>query len=697
MHPPPHDPAATGHPSRAFLRQLAAALWPTPWSWALLAGVLALRLAGWHLTGVGNLEQPPLRELAKGLVWDAALLGAVLSWQRWASVGGRRGLALGLGGALAGAVALRWLDLAHCWMVGAHWSADAFLYLDHGFAGSLGDPRVLAGVAAAGGSALLAVRLAQRDARAARPASAPLAWATLAVAGLASLAAAWAVRDGVRFAPHLHHPRLIPEVNWLVQAWRAAGDSDRHAPLALPSAETWANWQRLGLVAAQARRDDPFPLLRSSLHFPQLPYPRRPGAERQPNAVLTLMESVNGLFVHELSGRYRGLMPEVSRLATQLTRVDGMYNTSSPTIAAMVSVLCSVHPSTHPADLRPGTSVAGRAAYTCIADLLKAQGYRAVFVQGALSEITGKEQFLRDHGFDEVHGLHQVMARFPQASSGPWGPHDDTVVAYTEGLIERLEQQRALDGRPFLVVMLTLDTHDPGMAGPDCQLPRRADGALAVDDVPDSAAAQQLLASYHCSDRAMGRLGRFLLAPQRRDQTLWMLTADHAAFVGLTPKEIFPTPADRADFAPIPWLIHDPRHQLPARLPVLAGSRDVAPTLLHLLGAVDQAHSLTGHSIFADRASYPLLVGRIGERLAFVHDGRTAVQLTTGSVRERCLAGEALDARLDGRLGACDLAAWLDWQDGLWATRRLFPQAVAKIDDDDGVARVPVPAPATLF
>ena len=366
----------------------------------------------------------------------------------------------------------------------------------------------------------------------------------------------------------------------------------------------------------------------------------------------------------------------------------------------MVSVLCSIHPSTHPADLGQGNTVAGTAAYTCISDLLRAEGYRAVFVQGALGEITGKEKFLRQHGFDEVHGLEELVARFPQAGVGPWGPHDDTLVSYTQETIERLERQRAKDGRPFLLVMLTLDTHDPGMAGPDCDLPRLPDGTPAVGDMPASARAQKLLASYHCSDRAIGKLGQFLLGPQRRDQTLWMLTADHAAFVGISPAEIYPTEADRLDFAPIPWLIHDPLHQLPKHSAVLAGSRDIVPSLVQLLGLADQPNSLTGRSIFGSRPQFPFLVGRIGERLAFVHDGRRFVQLPTGLVRDRCSAGRPLDRQLDGRLSACDLAYWLDWQDALWASHRLFPlgrlgepePAALASDPDSEAARLPSPA-----
>jgi hypothetical protein len=283
---------------------LAAALWPTRWSWLLLAGLLALRLLGWYLTGVGSLDRPSVRELIKGIAWDAALLGALLAWLRWSALGGLAGVGRVLRLALAGSVVLRWLDLAHCYMVGAHWSADAFLYLDHGFAGSIGDFRVLGALAAALTTALVAMDLAKRDAQAARPAftqlgAAHVAWIPLVFACLASTAAAWAVRDGVRFAPHLHHPRLIPEINWLVQATKALADPDRQQPIRRPNPETWAHWQRLGLVDAKTTPDMAFPLFRQGFDLPPLPYPRRPGAIARPNAVITLMESVNGLFVHD--------------------------------------------------------------------------------------------------------------------------------------------------------------------------------------------------------------------------------------------------------------------------------------------------------------------------------------------------------------------------------------------------------------
>jgi phosphoglycerol transferase MdoB-like AlkP superfamily enzyme len=290
-----------------------------------------------------------------------------------------------------------------------------------------------------------------------------------------------------------------------------------------------------------------------------------------------------------------------------------------------------------------------------------------VFVQAASKTLTSKEYFLRTHGFDEVAGREELGPRFADAEQGPWGPHDAELVTYVQERIARLEAQRAQDGRPFLLVMLTLDTHEPGMARPDCPLP---DG---VQDLPADAAGRKLAASFHCSDAAIGRLGRFLLDDARRDQTVWLLTADHAIFPDLAPPSIYPTEADRKQFTQVPFLLHDPLHLLPARIDTLSGTRDVAPTLLHLLGVTEVANSMTGRSIFGGRREHPFLIGRVGERLAFARTPQDSIELPVGEVRQGCREGRVLLTADTGPFTACDLAAWLDWQDGLWDAARLFP------------------------
>jgi hypothetical protein len=661
-----------------------AALAPTRWLWLGLVVVLGLRIAGWMAQKFWLPEVPPIREILKGIAWDVALTCGVFALGRSVQVlRGARGwrlvsrvLGVGLVASAVVAIFVRWLDLAHCFMAHAHWTTDAFLYLDSGFAGSLQDPRLLGALAAMAVTATVFAVALVRDGRAAAQRSAGHGKLAAVALAVALLPAAWAVRDGVAFPPAVNQMRLTPEINFALKMYEALRTPPVVSQAPRLSPATWQKFAKLGLVPRRQGPDSDWPLLKPDTEFPPLPYPKRATATTdRPNVVLTFMESTNRLFVHGLSGRYQGLMPEVSALVPQMTSVQGFYNTSSPTIAALVTALCSIHPPAHPYDLRPGESVDGKAAYTCLGDLLRHQGYRTVYLQGASRTVTSKEYFLRTHGFDEVFGLEDFQDRYAKDVRGPWGLHDDQLEVEAERLIERLEAQRVSDGRPYLLVMLTLDPHEPGMAGPECKLPVDAQGRSMIADLPADDGARKQLASYHCSDKAIGALGRFVLQHGRRDRTLWVLTADHAMFADLVPESLYlGTPAHLFDH--VPFLIHDPMHELPARVDTLSGTRDVAPTVLHLAGVEIGANSLTGLSIFGRRLQYPFLVGRIGERMAVVVSNDGPVELPVGTVRERCQRGDRLASANGVDFTACDLGTWIDWQDGLWASRRLFPAAL---------------------
>ena len=126
----------------------------------------------------------------------------------------------------------------------------------------------------------------------------------------------------------------------------------------------------------------------------------------------------------------------------------------------------------------------------------------------------------------------------------------------------------------------------------------------------------------------------------------------------------------------MPLILHDPRHKLPKRVNVLSGSVDVAPTVLHLLGVDVGLHSMTGHSIFGLRPSYPVLFGRVGGRLGYANDGLEPRERTREQLASSCSRDVPLLANGSQKLKACDLLRWMDWQDELWSARRLFPRTV---------------------
>lgn len=631
-----------------------------PWLASTLA-VLGWRAAAWGLRDAFHAADATWRGAAKGVLWDVALVTAIFAVARaFRARGSRLPLVAGVA-LLVVSTLVRALDASACYLTQAHWSADGFLYLDAGWAGRLLEPAALGGLSILLGICVLHGVALVRDGRAMAN-SQPPGWSIALLLVVTLPPAAWAIRDGVQFPAAQDELRLVPEVHVVRQAllWYALqprGD--------LPPLDPVLRRVLIGRGLEPERPLDPaYPLLQEGLDEPPLPFPRRDGP--LPNVVLTLAEGLDAAFVHQLSGRFAGVMPETSALARQMTVLRGFQATASPTIAGLITTLCSVHPPSHPHDLAQGQTVGGVAPYTCLPDLLRQHGYRTVFVQSTSKEVMGLELFLRTHGVDEVHARGEFEKRFPGRATGPWGMYDDAMVDYVQEQVLRLEALRAQDKRPFLLINLTLESHDPGMAAPGCQLPPD------VTEAPDDAGARHLLAAYHCSDRSIGRLARFLLEPGRRDRTLWLLTADHAQFATLNSKPLFPQ--GKRQFDAVPWLLHDPLHDLPPTIDTLAGTTDTAPTLLHLLGIAPSRHSLTGHSVFGRRARWPWLVGRIGTRFAYLHGPAGRVELSQGELRRRCQDGRPLLDPARDPLTACQFVGWLERQDALWAAHRLFPR-----------------------
>lgn len=672
-----------------FVRSLHAAARP---SWRLLL-LIAMAWA-WRFAMVdARLDWPTTPstrlDLVRGLLWDGALWTGLL-WLATALGLLRSGRSSGLTRVVADlgllplltwavlCVPLRALDYGHCYMVRAHFSSESFVYLQGGFDEVWFAPRTMALTALM--LALMALHAALVIGEFKRGTLLQLhsshgelpfyRWVALALALLGLAAGGRAVSGQLRTPPHAFAHNIQPEINLIQQflAYRQAPPPSQQ--LAQIPKERWQRWQRFGLVPPTARADAEYPLWTERLAEPPLNLPLRSGAPDRPNVVLTLMESTSSVFSHALSGHFRGLTPHLDRLTQQMTVVDGYFNTTSPTIAGTVASLCSVFPSTHPADLGTRKADEQVAKLSCLPALLAAHGYRVVYVGGGDTRQAGTDLFLRNNGFSEVHATGEIAKRFPGSPTTVMGLHDDVVVAYAIEQIQRLEELRRQDQRPYMLLIATLDAHEPGLAPPELTLPQEP--SLAVAGVPDDPDSRKQLAAYYWADQQIGKLADCVLAPGRRDQTLWLLTSDHAPFRTKGNQSIFEDKSQGWSFNRLPLLIHDPRHQLPARVQVLSGSLDIAPTLLHLLDQLDHPNAMLGASIFGRRPQLPWLVGRVGTRSAWLNAPAANRELPTGLLRQLCKDKQNLVTAPDAP-NACDVSEWLDWQDQLWQTRRWRP------------------------
>ncbi|MES2200707.1 MAG: sulfatase-like hydrolase/transferase [candidate division FCPU426 bacterium] len=100
-----------------------------------------------------------------------------------------------------------------------------------------------------------------------------------------------------------------------------------------------------------------------------------------------------------------------------------------------------------------------------LGDVLRAQGYRNIFLEGASLSFAGKKKFLESHGYDRLLGRDEWVAlgEDPKAM-GDWGLHDDDLFRRARQEIDAQEKAGGL----FNLTLLTLDMHPPGYLCKTC-------------------------------------------------------------------------------------------------------------------------------------------------------------------------------------------------------------------------------------
>lgn len=671
----------------------------------IVGGWSLLRLVGLYgMRAFRELEFRPLH-LVQGVVsevcWLLALvaLGGLVSrltgyparatGQASADGAARRWLiAAGFALLCALVVTLRAADTMSCYFALAHMTAAGWAHVSLGSVGYLLDPRFLSFVVVVvlSGAALSRV-LVQIGAAFPRHATRQI------IAGGVVSALVWITPALQQQDPH--HWAIVPEVNaaWaLVRSLTHGRHVDPTKVVVTPLTDATAKrLQAAGILPHGVKPNAPYPLLRRDYgkRDPLTLRQNRPAGlveiaalaqqgagaavgnppqeagdaarkqgQRPPNVLIVLVESLSAGFtgLHPKS-RHRTLMPNLSRLAKRMTRVDGFHNIASPTANGLIASLCATLPASAVQDLEVGGSVDGQAAYRCLSDVLRERGYTTRFIRGASKVYMACEATLRGHGFDAVTGREDLVKRYGDRPTNSWGYDDKTLVDELGRQLRELKEAK----QPWMLATLTVGTHLPGFPDKDCPVPSKLQG-------------ESVLAGYFCADRQLGRLFKLLDELQLWENTLVVLTGDHAQLPTNEVKRLIGEPALFGTFAPMPLLIHDPLHALPKRVEVLSGQLDLAPTLLHLLGAPGVEHSFLGYSIFGERRSHPFLFGRVGSRSAYVQSPSLRRELTLAALDRACELTRPLLADGSAPISACDLAHFFGWLDTLWRGQRLFPR-----------------------
>lgn len=95
----------------------------------------------------------------------------------------------------------------------------------------------------------------------------------------------------------------------------------------------------------------------------------------------------------------------------------------------------------------------------CLPQILKNNGYRTYYLQGADLNFAGKDKVFSRHGFDEIYGWDEFKSRkdYRNSYNAYWSVNDNALFEYTKQKLLEMSKQKG----PFLLSMLTADSHSP--------------------------------------------------------------------------------------------------------------------------------------------------------------------------------------------------------------------------------------------
>ena len=194
------------------------------------------------------------------------------------------------------------------------------------------------------------------------------------------------------------------------------------------------------------------------------------------------------------------------------------YNGGGWTMAGLVGTECGVPlrgPGRGADDLVSNSIGENSDSYlpgaVCLGDVLSDAGYRNVFMGGADASFSGKEKYLRTHGYDEIKDLRTWLAE-GETDTSEWALSDHRLMERAKEEITTLHES----GQPFHLTLLTIDPHEP----------------LHQYDYCPSISDEPMTSVIHCS---MGQVAGFVDYMRQMgylDDTAVFITGDHPKMIG---------------------------------------------------------------------------------------------------------------------------------------------------------------------
>jgi len=315
----------------------------------------------------------------------------------------------------------------------------------------------------------------------------------------------------------------------------------------------------------------------------------------KPNVLVVFAESFSSKLtdVYNSSVWHGKLTPALKQFADDknTTVFKNYYNSSTPTITGLLSLLCSFLPPTGHEEIANSNRLM-KLHLSCLPNIMDEYGgYKTIsYITAVNKSYAHKDSLYMSAGIKEVYGTEELK-KYINEETKAWGFSDHQMFNVLPDFLRKAES-------PFLITISTIDSHQPYN--------------MAKDMIQYNDGASSVLNSFHTTDDAFGKFWKWFQSSEFATNTIVVVVADHAAFP--TAYRQVPEYAKMEKENQIIFydenlfMINIPDTVLKKEIDLFSSELDVTPTILHILN-INAPNTFDGHSIFDDREEYPNLLG----------------------------------------------------------------------------------------
>ncbi|GEM_PF-2072032 len=364
-------------------------------------------------------------------------------------------------------------------------------------------------------------------------------------------------------------------------------DLYRVKPLSKTELETAKNY---GIFVHQGKS---YPLIKNFVYTSRLPF-KKVKYIKTPNIIIFFVESLSAGMVNPYNKEYENLTPDIEEFSKHSMVVYNYYNHTYPTIPGLQGQMASFYPPFNWYDWDITSDNIKVNKLLSIVHVLKRHGYQTAY----LTHSSGFDTFLKPQilalGFDKtyfeedsIYNRYRPKKGFPEYC----GADDQTVFRVVRDLTEKLSKTQ-----PFFLAVSTIETHSGYMPG---------EKAKKYPKIPDN----PILTQVYNLDYSFGIFWKWFQKSPLKDNTMVILTADHAHNPTIPFNQTFKKNVSHSTFDRVCLIIYDPIHNLPKSFVANTTSIDLAPTLVHLLQFENFKNPWLGLSFFGDRQVFGRALG----------------------------------------------------------------------------------------